>query len=148
MRPRAGSPLRSIRAIPGIPGPAGLCLSVPVGADARQAATASTRPPRGFLDLHRPPDSVAVQTETGEHRLVPASDHRWRADGIVFRPRDYAEGTNRFRHARLAGVGHHAWRPSGLLAMPSMTIWTAVLAAGLALYIAGLFAPVGGKPRL
>ena len=36
----------------------------------------------------------------------------------------------------------------GLFAMPPLTIWTVVLAAGLGLYVGGLFAPLGRSDRL
>ena len=37
---------------------------------------------------------------------------------------------------------------AGLLAVPATTTWALVLAASLGLYVAGLFAPLGGKdPR-
>lgn len=39
--------------------------------------------PRGFLDLHRAPDSVLVQTATGDPRLARSSDGRWTTDGII-----------------------------------------------------------------
>jgi alpha-galactosidase len=39
--------------------------------------------PRGFLDLHRAPDSVMVQTATGDLRLTRAADGHWTTDGIV-----------------------------------------------------------------
>jgi hypothetical protein len=38
-------------------------------------------------------------------------------------------------------------RPVGLSAIPSVPIWALVLLAGIAVYLAGLFAPVGGEDR-
>jgi len=38
--------------------------------------TAEQTPPRGFLDLRRPPDAVRVQTATGEEHLRPVAGGR------------------------------------------------------------------------
>lgn len=40
-------------------------------------------PPRGFLDLHRPPDAVLAETASGPQRLVPGSTNRWTAESIT-----------------------------------------------------------------
>ena len=40
-------------------------------------------PPRGFLDLHRPPDSVSAQTASGELRLTRETNGRFTSGGIV-----------------------------------------------------------------
>lgn len=39
------------------------------------------------------------------------------------------------------------WMTISLTAMPSTSAWALVLAAGLVLYVAGLFAPLGGSNR-
>src|SRR6266496_6829459 len=40
-------------------------------------------PPRGFLDLRRPPDAIRVQTATGEERLRPVAGGRWEAGDLA-----------------------------------------------------------------
>jgi len=38
---------------------------------------------QGFLDLHRPPDAVFVETASGERSLTKASNHRWTSADIT-----------------------------------------------------------------
>ncbi len=60
---------------------AGVGLSLPAPAAARRAQ-ARTSASATFLDLHRAPDSVIVQTAAGERRLARQGDE-WRGDGAV-----------------------------------------------------------------
>src|SRR5438477_6073086 len=61
-----------------------LALSLPgSGATDSRAAMSPTAPPRGFLDLIRPPDAVIAQTASGERRLSRDSGGRWTSDAIV-----------------------------------------------------------------
>ena len=50
-----------------------LGLSLPI-------ALAPAAPPGGYLDLHRTPDSLIVQTDTGERQLSRGANGRWTAD--------------------------------------------------------------------
>src|SRR3954468_22471763 len=54
-------------------------LTVPVAA----ARAFEAKTPRGFLDIHRAPDSVSAQTSTGELRLARERDGRWTNSDIV-----------------------------------------------------------------
>jgi hypothetical protein len=45
--------------------------------------SADSAPHRGFLDLLRPPNLVAVQSETGELRLDSSSDGHWANGDVV-----------------------------------------------------------------
>jgi alpha-galactosidase len=47
------------------------------------AAAAAHAPPRGFLDLHRQPDSVLVQTATGDLQLTRDAPGRWTSNGVA-----------------------------------------------------------------
>ena len=40
-------------------------------------------PPRGFLDLRRPPDAIRVQTATGEEHLRPGAGGRWEVGDLA-----------------------------------------------------------------
>src|ERR1051325_1918469 len=44
---------------------------------------AGTPPPRGFLDLRRPPDSVRVQTATDYFTLVGSDGGQWAGNGVA-----------------------------------------------------------------
>ncbi len=56
-------------------------LSLPSAVVAREAATATA--PRSYLDIHRAPDSVTVQSATRDVRLVRENEGRWTSDGIA-----------------------------------------------------------------
>jgi alpha-galactosidase len=56
-------------------------LSLPVAF--AEASPAPMTPPRGFVDLHRGPDSVTIQTATGDQRLTRESDGRWTNAGTL-----------------------------------------------------------------
>jgi alpha-galactosidase len=59
-------------------------LSLPVPDFAVSGQTASATPvPIGFLDLHRAPDSVMVQTAAGDLRLTKATGGRWTNNAVV-----------------------------------------------------------------
>src|SRR5713226_1337900 len=60
----------------------GLSLPLWVRSDFSEATAAPTRPTPGFLDLHRAPDSVMVQTATGDLRLTRTGG-RWTNIGVV-----------------------------------------------------------------
>jgi alpha-galactosidase len=57
----------------------GLAIPIAPFANVENAAP----PPRGFLDLHRSPDSVMVQLASGELRLAKGSGGRWTGDDVV-----------------------------------------------------------------
>jgi alpha-galactosidase len=59
-------------------------LALPGGGRPAGAQTTAGRagPPSGFLDLHRAPDLVTAQTDTGDLRLGLAGD-RWTNNGVV-----------------------------------------------------------------
>jgi alpha-galactosidase len=61
----------------------GLSLPIAGSAEPREPATAPPPPPRGFLDLHRSPDSVMLQTATGDLPLTRAPGGRWTNGGSV-----------------------------------------------------------------
>jgi alpha-galactosidase len=65
---------------------AGLALPAGAGAGAPQATT-NRAPSPGFLDLHRAPDLVTAQTDTGDFRLVLSGD-RWTNNGVVITTAD------------------------------------------------------------
>src|SRR5579871_6870394 len=56
-----------------------LAAVVPASLFARQSRTNTAR---GFLDIHRQPDTVVVQTQTGELSLTNVAD-RWAASGVT-----------------------------------------------------------------
>jgi len=60
-----------------------LSVSVPKSSESGQTTNGSSPAPRGFLNLHRPPDSVMVQTATGDLRLTSAGSGRWTNDALV-----------------------------------------------------------------
>jgi alpha-galactosidase len=60
-----------------------LSLPIPGARQSGQTTSASTPAPRGFLDLHRPPDSVMAQTAAGDLRLTSAAGGRWTNNGVV-----------------------------------------------------------------
>jgi alpha-galactosidase len=74
----------------------GLSLPTALSAESRETTAPPALPPRGFLDLQRSPDSVMVQTATGDFPLTRASDGRWTNRGIV------VTATERFGALRLA----------------------------------------------
>ena len=62
----------------------GVSLSASGLPDLTASVIAPSAPaPRGFLDLHRAPDTAMVQTATGDVRLTRAPNGRWTGDGIV-----------------------------------------------------------------
>ena len=60
-----------------------LGLSALANASAHPGAAHAAAPPAGFLDLLRPPDLVAAQTETAELRLDHTTNGRWTKDDII-----------------------------------------------------------------
>ena len=56
-------------------------LSLPSAPVAREATTAAA--PRRYLDIHRAPDRVTVQSATRDVRLVRENEGRWTSDGIA-----------------------------------------------------------------
>ncbi len=63
-----------------------LGLTLPLGTTGQEdeaAAPSRTVPPSTFFDVHRPPDSVLVQTEGGYVRLASGPDDRWRSGEVV-----------------------------------------------------------------
>src|SRR5947208_13476840 len=61
----------------------GLSLTLPDIAKLGAKSGATAPAPRGFLDILRQPDVVAVQTATSDVRLTRAGDGRWTAEGIA-----------------------------------------------------------------
>src|SRR5450759_3984635 len=60
-----------------------LSLPIPGARPSGQTTSASSPAPRGFLDLHRAPDSVMAQTAAGDLRLTSAAGGRWTNNGVV-----------------------------------------------------------------
>ena len=58
-----------------------LGLSLPVVTRVRPEP--STTAPKGFIDLHRPPDAIFAETASGTQALTKASNDRWTAADIV-----------------------------------------------------------------
>jgi alpha-galactosidase len=54
-----------------------VALSLPVSVESAETIAAPAPVPRGFLDLRRPPDSLMVQTATGDLRLTLGAGGRW-----------------------------------------------------------------------
>lgn len=58
-------------------------LSLPASAlGALGEVSRTLDPSHGFLDLHRAPDSVLVQTATGDRHLSRDANGRWSAGGL------------------------------------------------------------------
>jgi alpha-galactosidase len=62
-----------------------IALSLPVSrsADSRETTSPIGSPPRGFLDLRRPPDAVMIQSASGDRRLSRDPSGRWTSDTVV-----------------------------------------------------------------
>src|SRR5450759_969157 len=60
-----------------------LSLPIPGARPSGQTTSASSPAPRGFLDLHRAPDSVMAQTAAGDLRLTSAAGGRWTNNGVA-----------------------------------------------------------------
>ncbi|HTM23646.1 MAG TPA: hypothetical protein VL225_00550 [Vicinamibacterales bacterium] len=86
-------------------------LSLPVVSRAEPAPRSQSNASTGFLDLHRPPDAVSVQTADRQQRLSPAGGS-WRGDGVTLR----TDGGSGALRVRLAAPGaaikrlHLRWR--------------------------------------
>lgn len=67
---------------------------------------------RGFINLIRPPDLVAVQTEAGDLRLVATGSVRWTADDVVVTTSDRGSALNISLAAPRSAVKrlHLRWR--------------------------------------
>ena len=60
----------------------GLSLPTPAVGTITEDSLRREKPPRGFLDLLRPPDSILVQTATGNYQLPGGVNGGWRDRGI------------------------------------------------------------------
>ena len=87
-----------------------LGLSLPLqGRPSREPAGPK---PRGFADLHRPPDTVFAETAAGAQTLTKATDSRWTSADITVTTEPSPSAVNITLAARSTAVRriHLRWR--------------------------------------